>query len=315
MLVALLIPAVNFARESGRRAQCLNNVRSVGQALLQHETDKGAFPNRVAQLRVMSGNQVNEISVSWMTKLLPYLEKGNVLEQIQSGTLMGPVELEIATCPSDPPVGDIPFRLSYVVNCGIWDRDFGEEPAEWALDRAANGVSHVGVGRSPVTVNLGYLAKNDGASNTLLVSENLNAVAWMSVPGPLQGIELEEGLHGMVWTTQTTKWLTDQESPTADRQFAINSRRTRSVLDSDLLTLDANSWVSFARPSSNHSGGVNAVFCDTHAQFLEEDIDPWVYAQLMSVSNTQAHHPRMGMDWRQLPVPAQVNFQLSDAAF
>ena len=227
-----------------------------------------------------------------------------------------PVELEIATCPSDAGTGDIPFRLSYVMNCGIWDRDFGDEMAEWTYDLPANGIGHVSLGNSPVKLNLGFIAKNDGATNTLIVSENLNAVSWMSLPGtPLEGIDLEEGSHGMVWTTQTTNWLGELESPTADRQYAINSPRACALIDSELLRIERDLWISFARPSSNHSGGVNAVFCDTHAKFIREDIDPWVFNQLMSVSNTQARNPRTGMNWRQTPVPTQVNFQMTDGAY
>ncbi len=319
VLVGLLIPAVNYARQTARKAQCLNNLRGIGQALVQYESDKGSYPGRIERLRVVKGNQADEVPVSWMTKLLPYLEQGNVLERFQSGTLVSPVDVEIVICPSDQSALDIPFRLSYVINCGIWDRDLGDELSDWSRDLPANGVSHVNFGNSPVTTNLGYLAKNDGATNTLLVSENLNAVAWMTLPNtPLAGLKLEfeEGLHGMVWSTQETKWLADNEQPTADRQYAINSPLARAVLDSDLIKTDRDLWVAFARPSSNHSGGVNAVFCDTHAIFLREDIDPWVYNQLMSVSNTQARHPRVGgMKWKTLPVPTQVNYQLTAGSY
>ena len=84
------------------------------------------------------------------------------------------------------------------------------------------------------------------------------------------------------------------------------------MLDSELLSLDPNLWVSFARPSSNHSGGVNAIFCDTHAKFIREDIDPWVYNQLMSVSNTQARSPRYGHELEAEASPHAGRFQLTD---
>ena len=214
VLVGLLIPAVNFARETGRKAQCLNNLRGVGQALVNYESDKGSFPGRVERLRIVFGNRGRtNLPVSWMTKLLPYLEQGNLLERIQSGMLTTAVELEIVTCPSDPPTGEVPFRLSYVMNCGVWDRDFGDEPADWVYDLAANGVGHVNFGNSPVKLTLGYIASNDGATNTLVASENLNAVSGCRCPARWKGWIWRKDLHGMVWTTQTTNWLGDRESP------------------------------------------------------------------------------------------------------
>ena len=43
VLVALLLPAIQAAREAGRRSQCLNNLRQLGVAMLNHETVKGRF--------------------------------------------------------------------------------------------------------------------------------------------------------------------------------------------------------------------------------------------------------------------------------
>ena len=62
-----------------------------------------------------------------------------------------------------------------------------------------------------------------------------------------------------------------------------------------------------ARPSSNHSGGVNVVFCDGHCQFLREDIDYDVYGRLMTPDgkNSKPINPSnagANMSWQSVPL-------------
>ena len=85
-----------------------------------------------------------------MAKLLPHMEQNNVWDMIMNdpvplnnwtlvldslanpalnppGTRWFTTNLEIASCPSDPAVSQIPARLSYVINAGIWDRTLGND--------------------------------------------------------------------------------------------------------------------------------------------------------------------------------------------
>ena len=67
ILVALLLPAVQQAREAGRRTQCLNNLKQVGLAVILHEDAKKNYPNgRESSLQE---------SVSWAFRILPYIEE------------------------------------------------------------------------------------------------------------------------------------------------------------------------------------------------------------------------------------------------
>ena len=58
VLVGLLIPAVNYARQTARKGECLNNIRGIGQALMQYESDKESYPGRTEWLRVVIEQRV-----------------------------------------------------------------------------------------------------------------------------------------------------------------------------------------------------------------------------------------------------------------
>src|SRR5262249_32244843 len=73
MLVSLLLPAVNAARESGRRAVCQNNMRQVALALLNYDSQKGALP---ALQNARAGQLVRPL----MYELLPLLERNDLYE-------------------------------------------------------------------------------------------------------------------------------------------------------------------------------------------------------------------------------------------
>ncbi len=70
-LVGLLLPAVQAAREAANRSKCSNNLKQVGLAVLNHESAKRVLPN---SHRPNNGTA----RVSWVTRLLPFFEEGNL---------------------------------------------------------------------------------------------------------------------------------------------------------------------------------------------------------------------------------------------
>ena len=82
ILVALLLPAVQAAREAARRAQCLNNLKQIGLALHNYAPANRVFPPSfcIARGTVLSGN-----NGSWSIhgRILPYLEQGDAYEQVR----------------------------------------------------------------------------------------------------------------------------------------------------------------------------------------------------------------------------------------
>ncbi len=84
ILVALLLPAVQMAREAARRMQCSNNLKQVGLAILNYEASVGSFPS--GGLATGAGSYGH----SWWVRILPFAEQSAVYEKFdQKGTTTG----------------------------------------------------------------------------------------------------------------------------------------------------------------------------------------------------------------------------------
>lgn len=96
MLVGLLLPAINSARESGRRITCANNVHQIGLALLCHVSARDVFPAPAVVQAVVGGvagtydtwSEATSLAVggnkhgqSWMLEILPFMEYGYLHDQ------------------------------------------------------------------------------------------------------------------------------------------------------------------------------------------------------------------------------------------
>jgi prepilin-type N-terminal cleavage/methylation domain-containing protein/prepilin-type processing-associated H-X9-DG protein len=100
LLVALLLPAIQAARESARRTQCQNNLKQIGDAVQTHHDTRKHFP--------MGRNRTDQYAVSWAFFLLPYMEetaiynsfdsKARVDDDANAATMRTPVETY--ACPS-----------------------------------------------------------------------------------------------------------------------------------------------------------------------------------------------------------------------
>ena len=76
VLVALLLPAVQAARESARRAQCLDNLKNVSLACLNYESSRGELPPGSSNTHITQGS-----GLAWTVHILPYIEQSGVSQQ------------------------------------------------------------------------------------------------------------------------------------------------------------------------------------------------------------------------------------------
>ena len=291
LLVALLLPAINNAREAGRRTQCLNNQRQVGMALNQFATSKDHFPGRLSAISDPL-NPGEKTIVTWTERLLPFVERTDLWDRITKG-LAYVTYVPSFVCPSDPPPDRKLPHLSYTINGGI--PDFHQFP----FDTINNGVSHnilpskkpfaqingiEKVGSSEkLKVSISYVSKNDGMDTTLLLTENVDATYWTRLD-PKTGDIPNEWHQAILWNY----W--NETKDLVQKIINVETNATVGQPVNQIVPGKGNmpaQKLAYGRPASWHTGGVNAVFCGGSSRFLSADMDYSVYAQLLSTNGTQ----------------------------
>lgn len=169
MLVGLLLPAVQMARESARRISCLNNLKNVGIAIHNFADANKAVP--------LGSERLNGTEHAWSTRILPYLEQRQVFQQFdfqkpwnQPGPngQAGLSKLSVYRCPSS--LLDFDGKIDYggVTGTTLTQLPLGDGPNE-AFGCGAMVVSSPSQRRM---INFGSFT--DGLSSTICVAESID---------------------------------------------------------------------------------------------------------------------------------------------
>ena len=305
ILMGLLLPAVQNAREAGRRSTCINNMRQIGLAMHAYEGQKSKLPgwrNELAGQGIGTG-----LDVSWPTVILPNLERKDIYNEWNTATTppssvkWRPV-VDAFMCPSSPPDDMTEGSLVYVANGGsgfeaVFDNGGSSvtTPAITQpkgdgvfLDRVggpknlANGqFTSVNARYNASSINLDVITGGDGASNTLLIAERSGAgVTQMKLFLPGQQTVMTYG------SGSAASWALNDQTPKVFLLPNIDVLSSQAALKVINPTTAIAVDDIYRYPSSNHPGGVPVVFADAHTAFLQETIAPGVYCQLMTSNST-----------------------------
>jgi prepilin-type N-terminal cleavage/methylation domain-containing protein len=288
VLVALLLPAIQAAREAARRTQCANNLHQIGVALMNYETRAGEFPPGDVRINHATQN-IPKTLHSWVTILMNFIEEGNVYkstdwvnktleERDADRDTTHHIPLAAFSCPSDIPVGIVNSfygaRGNYAANAGtgwLWMDDIRWEQelhphTSLAVDLLPDS-SLDSYGAFFVNRGLKAGDATDGLSNTAAVCE-------------LRKMEGED-TRGALHFGATVMYMHDvtPNSFTEDRTRHCD-RRAAELIAPCRLTQDswAGGWAHYAR--SQHPGGVNLLMLDASVQFVADSVSLTRWLQL-----------------------------------
>jgi len=273
-LVALLLPAVQAAREAARRAQCTNNLRQLALASHNYISTYDVLPSSS-----LFGTRETDYLPEWghgpFVAMLNYLEQQPLFNAVNFGvehyqpqniTIAG-VRLNTLVCPTDPaasegeelrigsyrPPGARQTWTSYAGNAGVASVIFPPwNPQNFQLERQhANGTIYIHSAVRPAQIT-------DGASNTMIFSERscslIKELNVMNLP------EATAWWNSGYWThTVFTAW----GGPNFSRRFK------------SFTTPNGAWWYANVVASSNHSGGVNVAFVDGSVRFVKDTVSSW----------------------------------------
>jgi prepilin-type N-terminal cleavage/methylation domain-containing protein len=328
VLAALLLPAIQMAREAARRAQCSNNMRNLHLAMLQFDQAKGQLPGsrtfwNDARYKATflpptwQTSGAAQHALTWVHEILPYLEQKQMRDLVEQ-MLQDPAvstkdvrlitgKLNVVFCPSDEiddslsPITQLPYsQLSYGVNSGVPDNIVPPPLVQQTgYDWAQNGMLVNRMKGANLAVELQKIPSPtlqrvvDGASNTILFAENSDLEEWNFAP--------TEFHVGVVW---------DDDLVNGPRQLlnkyptGLNPPNVKPAPYADIVAANGgnpNSLIPYARPLSNHPTGFMVTFGDGRTKFISESIGYNVYARLMT-SEGGKYMPAGVMDVPPFPI-------------
>ncbi len=254
VLVALLLPAVQAAREAARRAQCAANLHQIGVAFSHHVDRSGGTPRRLAGLL----NQLEQTALA--TKLL--LDSTTATP---AGQTARSITLAVFLCPSDAGLPGLAGGTNYAGNGGVGFTPSGRVnngAFGASLDDFADGLSNTAAVSEWLRGN-GNPQFRDARRSVFATPDRLIDPADVGAFGSEchgldpQLAQVESLGKGLDWTAQWLRIFAVQPRP-GDQRPHVHQRRARRP----------GAWTA----GSAHPSGAHALFADGHVAFVKDSI-------------------------------------------
>jgi type II secretory pathway pseudopilin PulG len=326
ILIALLLPAVQAAREAARRVQCSNNLKQIGLALHNYHSATGEFPPAATW---PAGSDMDaagnaDIGPNWVILVLPYMEQQNLRDAfdltlpITDAVNAAPRGANIGTmlCPSDSGeegpfngsgdatlahYGDGWARGNYGVNAGLGMLsasahcgDIGgggcSGQEQYWINNLIKGV---------MTANLTTSIKDihDGTSNTFMAWEIRRGLSdvdirgvW-AIPGAGPSAVAAHGYFGDARGPNVSLIQSDDIPGCTAARNAVGGDVRLTELGMGCCACAESNPNRQAAPRSLHPGGVQGVLCDGSVRFVSDFIDvstTWTVASTWDKLNLSA---------------------------
>ena len=318
-LVGLLLPAVQSAREAGRRISCVNNLKQIGLALHSHHDAKKCFPTGVGFSQENNGCPPATGRYMWTFRIMPYMELGNVAGLIKPGSWNGcPAPTDDTTtrtafqttiagyqCPSDTH-GSVTASNGWWINqtqgnyVGCFSpHGFHVEPEAnetCLINGQMNGAQKTTLNptvlsNSPFTTQKGrslfnyygnrrsFKNASDGTSMTVMVSEVV--AGGIDPTGPID-------LRGLWWLDQGVAYSHWKTPNCSDPDVVGDAPGAGTIPSTKLgvpdIVVRPGGWSGcMTAARSRHPGGVVAAYVDGSVRFANEDISSIVWTGLGSM--------------------------------
>ena len=311
ILVALLLPAVQSAREAARRVQCQSQLHNLALAVLNFESQQKALPEGSSSQ--MTNQQVNLRSgtqLSWMVRILPFIEQDSIYDQFDLDLVAmdqpatDPQAFQPGTflCPSDE--GKDRFYDARLTPRGA-ARPFAK--GNYAAYVSPEHAECQAVAKGALIYKPQPMSKiEDGTSKTIMLTEVRTrenrddqrgawALGW--VGSSILGADVH-GTSSNVRICRQSPIPTYQPNPIWAR-FALppNAGVSSDIPRDDLYTCPESAMADLegmpcwtrgdttAAPRSLHIGGVNAAHVDGSVAWLDNDIDAVVLGSRVCIND------------------------------